>query len=312
MENLVCDLCGRAESWCVYRVIDTNYGTPGQFSVVQCRHCNLVYLNPRPSQSERATIYPETRYDPFSAIHQTRDLSSNSILWKRARQFTEMRRPGRMLDVGCADGLFLRVMQSYGWECIGVEPNQRMAEFGQRRWRLDVWHGDIFDVNDLESFDLITFWDVLEHTPSPRNALFHARKLLVSHGVLALNVPNWDSLERRIFRERWIAIDAPRHFYHFAPATISRLLQVCGFQVESLDTRAPVLSLASNLLRLAGDIVLRRATSFGNPQVLPRIIPSPRRRLVIRAVNLGLIPLNAVINLLNRGSDLTILAHKAD
>ena len=310
MENVVCDLCGDTQFSLVYRVVDRNYGTPGKFSIVKCDRCELVYLNPRPSEPERPAIYPETQYDPFSAIRQVRNPSTLATIRQRAHQLVQKHPTGKVLDVGCADGAFLLALQSHGWKCIGVEPNPRMAKFAQQQGQLDVRNGEIFSVNDLNSFDLITFWDVLEHTPSPRAALLHASKLLVSHGQLALNLPNWSSLERHLFGKSWIAIDAPRHFYHFTPATIRHLLQDCAFEVESLTTHAPVLTLASNVLRLAGDLVWRRSFSSNAVPISSTSVPSLRRRMLIRALHWGLIPLNGAINLTNHGSNVTIFARK--
>lgn len=205
-------------------------------------------------------------------------------------------------------------MHTLGWTCVGVEPNRTAAEVARRQLQLDVRLGDIFTLDDSESFDLVTFWDVLEHTPSPRKVLTQANRLLAPTGILALTLPNWDSLERVIFREGWIALDAPRHLYHFSPCTISQMLDQCGFQVETLSASAPVLSLASNVLRFAGNAVFRH----GQPKALTDVIepysvsarPSRAKQSLIHAMNVLVWFPNACANLLNRGSSLFILARK--
>jgi 2-polyprenyl-3-methyl-5-hydroxy-6-metoxy-1,4-benzoquinol methylase len=314
LESVVCDLCGRDQSQLIYSVPDTNYGTPGKFSIVQCRICKLVYLNPRPSAAELPAIYPETRYDPFQLIHTTGPQSPHPIQWSRARQLTQIAGAGRVLDVGCGDGLFLKAMQQLGWTCVGVEPNQNAVEFARTRFELDIRSGEIFAIGAQENFDLITLWDALEHTPSPTAVLLRAAKLLPPTGRIALSVPNWDSFERLIFRERWIALDAPRHLYHFSPRTVTRLLNQCGFEIQKLEASAPVLSLASNLLRLGGDLAFRRgqakATVASGPATTTE--PSLKRKTLIRVIHWLMLLPNSCANLLQRGSSLTILARKTN
>lgn len=310
MEHVACDLCGGADARRVYRVPDTNYGTAGQFDIVQCRGCQLVYLNPRPKPSRYLEIYPQAAYDPFDAHAQTQPPSTPR---ERARRLTRRLGAGRALDVGCGTGLFLLALRAEGWDCVGVEPSPRASEFARTYLRLDVRSGTIFDVDALESFDLITFWDALEHLPSPRAALLRAHKLLTPRGFLALSLPNWDSIERRVFGAQWIALDAPRHFYHFAPATLRRLLSLCGFEIQSLEARATVLSLASNVLRWSGCWILRRGTpkpaSALNDSTRRQL--SPQRRAVIRLTHLAMTPLNALFNSIQCGADLVALARKA-
>ena len=312
METVTCDLCGSQEAHLAYRVRDANYGTLGSFSIVRCSRCALIYLNPRPSVAELPAVYPETCYHPFSAVFSADSVAPGLVQWKRAQELTPASGPGRVLDVGCGDGLFLSAMQKLGWACVGVEPNGRAVEFARARLQLDVREGDLFAINDELKFDLITMWDVLEHIPSPTSALRRANMLLAPDGRLALSVPNWDSFERQLFRERWIALDAPRHLYHFSPQTITQLLRKCAFEIERRQAAAPVLSLASNVLRLGGDLVLRHGEpKVSTPSDTPTPSPSATRQALIRAMHLLMTPPNLVANLVQKGATLTIIARKA-
>jgi 2-polyprenyl-3-methyl-5-hydroxy-6-metoxy-1,4-benzoquinol methylase len=314
MEYVNCDLCGKDDARFVYHVMDTNYGTPGEFSIVQCQQCKLVYLNPRPSLSEYPRIYPDLSYDPFVTSQTSAKVAPNQTLWQRGRQLTGLDPVGRVLDVGCADGSFLKVMSELGWSCVGIEPNPRASNFAREQLGLDVRQGNIFDVSDSEKFSLITFWDVLEHVPSPQAALVHAHKLLQPTGHLVLSLPNWHSFERYLFRQQWISIDAPRHFYHFSPITIRALLANCGFEIEQSNAQAPVMSLASNLLRQGGNWCLRGGSNKTAHELNAptRRVLSRKRQMLMRLVYLGMFPCTVLINLLNRGSGLFIIARRVE
>ena len=314
MESVLCDICGRDQSRLAYEVQDTNYGCPGTFVLVQCTGCGLVYQNPRPTPAEIGRYYPVEQYHPFKAL-RGEATTPGPLLARRARLLTAKMKAGRVLDVGCGSGLFLAAMRQLTWQCSGVEPNKAAARFARENLGLQVQTGDIFSVDGPATFDLITFWDVLEHTHSPRAALRQAHKLLKPTGTLALNVPNWGSLERRIFRENWIAIDAPRHLYHFTPQTLVKMLSLCGFVAESVTASAPPLSLSSNVLRCLGSTFLRKGQAkalVAPPAPRPSPTPmSPARRFLIALISQAMRLPNAALNSLNIGSGITAIARKS-
>jgi 2-polyprenyl-3-methyl-5-hydroxy-6-metoxy-1,4-benzoquinol methylase len=315
METVVCDICQQDYSRLIYTVQDTNYGCPGTFKLVECLNCGLVYQNPRPAPTEIDAYYPVEQYHPFRALREGETAVPAPLHLQRAKQLTAKTKPGRVLDVGCGSGLFLVAMQQQGWQGSGVEPNEAAARFGREELVLEVQIGDIFSVDSSQPFDLITFWDVLEHTHSPRAVLNQAYKLLKPTGYLALNVPNWGSLERRLFREKWIALDAPRHLYHFTPATLNNLLSSCGFTPENMTASAPPLSLSSNILRWLGDTFLRKGTAKAlspNPtkDLSFRPMPPSRRYLIALVQQAMKIP-NTLANLINMGSGITIISCKS-
>ncbi|MFQ5845460.1 MAG: class I SAM-dependent methyltransferase, partial [Planctomycetota bacterium] len=88
-----------------------------------------------------------------------------------------------------------------------------------------------------EPFDVITFWDVLEHLANPRAALEAAFRRLRPGGLVLLSLPNFASYQARHFREDWYALSLPHHLYHFTPATLTKLLEAAGFRVRVLEDR---------------------------------------------------------------------------
>ena len=314
MENVACDLCGHDQSRHLFEAKDTNYGIPGTYPIVQCLNCDLVFQNPRPSPAEISAFYPTKTYHPFKALNQHEAPTPTPLQRKRAALLTSLSRVGRVLDVGCGSGLFLLAMSELGWECQGVEPNHAAAEFAAKAYQLQVQKGDIFTKKPSQEYDLITLWDVLEHTHSPKQVLLYAEKLLRPGGILAASVPNWGGIEQRLFRERWIAVDAPRHLYHFTISTLSALLAVCGFDSMILKTQASPLSLSNNLLRWAGDIFLRHGESKFSSAGLDAVSNQPSliqpRKILINTTHwLMKIP-NALISFFNQGSGILLIAHK--
>lgn len=60
MEAVACNLCGSDQNHIAFYQRDLSHGTSDQeFSVVRCERCQLLYLNPRPTESEIGQYYPE-------------------------------------------------------------------------------------------------------------------------------------------------------------------------------------------------------------------------------------------------------------
>jgi SAM-dependent methyltransferase len=196
-----------------------------------------MYLCPRLGPEEILDHYPPD-YGPFRPAIE--DESSAVLRWLRrrklirSRQLVERysgRRRGRILDVGCSTGLFLHEMQQAGWQATGVEPNAAAAEYARRRFGLEVFQGMLEDAPcSARSLDAVTFWDVLEHTFSPAATLRQVAGLLAPGGLVAINIPNWDSPDRRLFGPLWVGYDPPRHLYVFTRATLTALLGQAGLE----------------------------------------------------------------------------------
>jgi SAM-dependent methyltransferase len=121
-------------------------------------------------------------------------------------------------------------MQKNNWHAQGVEPTPSAAEYAKKRFSLDIFQGFLEQSNyEEESFDVVTFWDVLEHSFSPRQDLKKTFQLLCTGGLVAINIPNWDSPDRKIFGPNWIGLDPPRHLYIFTRTSLDQLLIQTGF-----------------------------------------------------------------------------------
>ncbi|HET8647778.1 MAG TPA: class I SAM-dependent methyltransferase, partial [Vicinamibacteria bacterium] len=79
------------------------------------------------------------------------------------------------------------------------------------------------------SLDLLSMWDVLEHTTDPAAVLDRAHELLAPGGTLALSVPDYGSLAARAMGRRWVFL-LTVHLYYFTRTTLAALLRRCGFE----------------------------------------------------------------------------------
>lgn len=274
LEEAACALCGANEKTLEYMVEDWKYGVPGLFKIVRCSTCGFVYTSPRPSRANLGAFYPPA-YAPHAQAADS--LPKKVLRAARKRVFgapksratamlgflhnslsfrsyihKESESP-RVLDIGCGIGEYLATWQALGWQGEGVEINPDVAATVRSRLGIDVHAANVEELELPEAqFDLITMCHSLEHTHSPRLVLAHVRRWLKPSGRVLVMVPNYDSLDRRLFGKRWLALEPPRHLLHFDKRTLVRLFETEGFCVEQVGASQPDTTIRNLIAALRG------------------------------------------------------------
>lgn len=199
--------------------------------LVKCRQCGFQYVNPRLRGELIFAGYTEgddpTYVSQLQARERTFAASLDEI--ERAAGGT-----GRLLDIGTAAGAFVAAARARGWQAEGCEPNKWLAEWGARHYGITIRQGAVFDQDyDDGSFDVVTLWDVIEHTLHPREMLARCYRLLKPGGVLVVNYPDIGSWIARVLGRRWLFLTSV-HLYYFDRATIRRMLETTGFTVQAV------------------------------------------------------------------------------
>lgn len=259
LQYVKCDLCGQDKTHSVY--------VERGFNIVECIYCGLVYVNPRFSydhyRSKTNLSYEELVSESLNAAdHQqknssTNDLNRNRYIRERTKESLSNlkqlknfgKKSGRLLDVGCGEGFFLKAATREGWEAIGIEISS--SHKPPTEDCLYVIQEDILKV-DLEenSFDAITFYDVLEHLPYPDEALKKSWTLLKKDGILVIRVPNEKFLRLKMkiistfFNNDFVlkkinfsilGYYAPEtHLYNFNQETLKKLLKNNEFKIHGI------------------------------------------------------------------------------
>jgi SAM-dependent methyltransferase len=200
---------------------------PLQDQMVRCLSCGLHYVRPRLRWDLILEGYRGGTDESFVSQASMRERSFRRGL---AHIEAAAKPPGRrVLDVGAAGGSFLAVARERGYEPRGCEPSAWMSAFAREHYALELHPGTIFDMpGPAGSVDLLTLWDVIEHTPDPRAVLERAHQLLVPGGVLAMSYPDYGSLAARLMGRSWVFL-LTVHLYYFDPRTMGELVRRAGF-----------------------------------------------------------------------------------
>lgn len=238
-ESVKCNLCGTDDYTVVHQgeeakldpkdIYSSSKGIMSKDRIVRCNKCGLMYVNPRFESKTIVDAYAEAEDEVYISQAEKR-----MATFRRGMDFIGKQtglKGGRILDVGCASGFFLKVAKDRGWKVEGVEPNKWLVKYGNEEFGLKMkattMKGAKFPAN---SFDLITMWDVLEHTPDPASELREAFRVLKKGGYLLVNIPDSDSSFARVFGRRWWFVLSV-HLFYFTSRTLRAMLEKHDFKV---------------------------------------------------------------------------------
>lgn len=141
----------------------------------------------------------------------------------------------RILDIGCADGSFMKLLceNIINFEAIdGLDvPSQWLKEPKVRSI------GDLY-IQDLQKgtgpiplrhYHIVTLWEVIEHIENVYDFLRNLKRLLVPKGIVLLSTPNLFSLSRLIKGDAWVGIKDQTHKYLFDRLALDMVLSRSGF-----------------------------------------------------------------------------------
>lgn len=161
-------------------------------------------------------------------------------LRRRAYYSLKLRLPwtgkGRLLDVGCGNGIYLLYMQALGWDAVGVDPDPSAVEACHQAG-LTAYAGTLESQHFPEAyFDAITMSHVIEHVSDPVALLQECYRILRPGGYIGIVTPNWKSLGHKLFKADWFGLEIPRHFFLYTPTSLRILLERVGYSPDKVQT----------------------------------------------------------------------------
>lgn len=266
-----CILCGREGKLLYSGLRDRLFAAPGAWSLMECPACQLVWLNPRPVSEDLGKLYSQyfthqadvprralsglrkrvkesilsTSFaypiegshrlmgSVLSRIGPLREIVGGGVMWLSAQE------RGRLLDVGCGNGMFLDRMRQLGWEVTGVEPDGAAVKVAREKLGLEVIEGSLEDAGLPDKhFDAVTMNHVIEHVPDPIGTLKECQRVLKLRGKLVVATPNIMSMLSKVFGEYWRGLEVPRHLHIFSPHSLRLAAERTGLQVMEIRTTA--------------------------------------------------------------------------
>jgi rRNA maturation protein Nop10 len=191
----------------------------------RCPRCGAATTDPIPSPEELEGAYGDW-YRPEG--ERRFSFAGDAILrftrGRLASRIDEIAPDGPVIDVGAGDGTLIDELRACGRQATGLERGSTRPDL--RDEPLEALEGE---------WAAVVFWHSLEHLPAAGDAVHEAARLLKPGGVVAVAVPNNDSIQARAFGDRWLHLDLPRHLVHLSASSLAAGLAREGLQVERIS-----------------------------------------------------------------------------
>lgn len=253
--NLTCRICGNAENNQTYTVAEMLFGLGDRFTYFQCAACKCLQIAEIPRDMSRYypakyyshTLDPRAKYrNPIIRLMRragdSATVFSSSLAGRVIGRLSpnkkllslaplELTKRSRILEVGCGTGWRLYALRNIGMEnLLGVDPYIRE----------DIIYGNGLRVLKKSIHDAGGEWDVVmyhhsfEHVPDPIENLRSAARLLREGGTCLIRIPTVSSWAWEHYREHWVQLDAPRHFFLHSVESMRALAEKTGFILSGI------------------------------------------------------------------------------
>ncbi len=227
----VCPCCG-ADSFSL-----CEHDPPPHSRLTTCRRCGLLRARSLQHHTVRRNIWSGERsfFGGSFAVEYTKGEAWRRRIARHRLDRIEKKIPkGRILDMGCATGLFLNEAAERGWDAFGVDISSDAVAYGGLHFpRILLRLGSCEQLAFWEDrfFDVITCFDTLGYVDDPRSVLQEFARLLRPMGLLFMT---------NVYPERVSENPKGLFNYYFPKETLHRTLESAGFteiesRVESKD-----------------------------------------------------------------------------
>ena len=259
--------------------------------VANCLNCDLVSVNPLPDQNHLNSINKAIsqniqgkNFGAYLKISQNKhkgldaqeknDMETmqlieaqESLKGRYRKRFKLIKRfsfhKGKLLDLGCGEGHFLKYVSSLEWDVSGIDLKVENTEFAKKI--LEIKNVQCMPLGQAllpeKTFDVVTLYDLIEHLAHPLRELEKINKLLRPGGLVVIATPN---VKNSIFmKARWMGYITQGQIYFFSKKTLTQMLQRAGFKVIFSKTENAKKGLLTPKETLPGKIRIKPKSLLG-------------------------------------------------
>jgi len=249
-----CRICGNEKGNEAFEVREMMFGYRDKFSYFQCAACDCLqisdipenilkyyppdyysFLLPSPEKGIPLLQKIKTCRDSFAVLN--RGFTGKLIYTLFPAEKFKILRPAKptkesaILDVGCGSGAYLWRLKEAGFKnLLGIDPFIK-KDISYKNG-MEIFKKSIQEISG--EWDIIMFHHSFEHVPDPQSTLREVSRLLKKGGTFLIRVPTASSWAWKHYRENWIQMDSPRHFFLHSLKSMNILAEKAGLKSEEV------------------------------------------------------------------------------
>ncbi len=200
--------------------------------IQDCSRCGHRFTALTPTQDHLQAVYNDDYFEGGGAGYPDY-LAEGKFLRRQGQRYAQIlgryTQPGRMLDVGAAAGFILQGFGEAGWVGNGLEPNDRMADYGRTQLGLPIRTGSLETLPLDERYDLVSMIQVAAHFYDVQAAFQAAATVTKPGGYWLIETWNCQSFMAKLLGSSWHEYSPPSVLHFFSPATLGQLAAQHGF-----------------------------------------------------------------------------------
>jgi len=236
-----CNICGTFHFETLASIVINIF----EFFIVQCPNCSLIWRNPLPDETFLNELYSDQYYkvkeyapnitsqvgiaDSEEVDVKRRDeIAHNEVqswIMKGITPKDKNDQPKKFLEIGGGRGYLQYAAQKKGWQTCGLEvsPHGFKSAISRNLMILPFTLSKFSEYLPYSNyFDLIVFFDLLEHVNDPSQLLRLINLILKDDGIIIFRIP--------------MTVEYPKlhlidHIWHFTSNNVQMLLNKERFQV---------------------------------------------------------------------------------
>lgn len=223
-----CYICGGKKTKKEFSFFEINY--------LRCLKCSHVYTNKRLSEKALNKFYREDKIEAGSIYANKKMLNLREEIIRPKIQFIKKFAKGKnWLDIGSADGSVVDVSISEGFYTRGIEISKKSRAFAKKFRNIDLYPKPLesFALDNNKKWNVISYFGVLEHLADPMKSLKISYNLLVKNGIIAIEVPNYDSVSTYVQKLSTVYdrhLDFHTHIMMFTLKSLKFAIKKAGFK----------------------------------------------------------------------------------
>lgn len=217
-----------------FRNISKNIRDSKKHKVKMCMKCGHHQLFPMPSELEDKEFYDENK--------QSKNIQINfkiPLLRERSKEDTYRRiefvkkvvsKNSKILDIGSGYGFFIGGMFKEKFDVTGIEVSKERRKISKKISNAPVINVNLNNSTDIEKYDFVVIFHVLEHLVNPVDFLKKVKKIMKPKGKILIEVPNLKDFQlcQNKFYRNWYWQRA--HLHYFSPKALKKILTKSGFK----------------------------------------------------------------------------------